>query len=89
MNARLDALMDELAARHGNDAAFLASVRPMAERILDPGTPEDARPALLELLAETCERDVAVKRNCEKAVNGLQQWFSNLERTIRRVDDRP
>jgi hypothetical protein len=80
---RLDALLAELAARHGNqDPRFLAAVRPLAERILDPALPAGARVSLLEKLAETFERDAQVRRDMARLRADLAQWFADLKRLL-------
>lgn len=80
---RADTLIAELASRHQNqDPRFLAAVRPMVVNILDAHTPEDARIPLLELLAETFERDVANRKNCEAARIAWAQWFEHLKRLL-------
>jgi hypothetical protein len=81
---RVDSLLQELSARHGNrDPRFLAAVRPMVERILAPGLADEARTSLLEMLAETCERDVAVRRDCAAAREHLAAFFAQLLRLLR------
>lgn len=80
---RIDSLLQELSSRHRNhDARFLAAVRPVVASILDTGTPEHARVALLELLAETFERDVQVRRDCAAAQAGIAAWFAALRRRL-------
>ncbi|MCK5941713.1 MAG: hypothetical protein KAI24_07085 [Planctomycetes bacterium] len=65
---RVDSLIAELSVRHRNtDPEFLAAVRPMVVAILDPATPDASRVPLLELLAETFERDVQVRRDAAAA----------------------
>ena len=81
---RVDSLMHELASRHGNhDARFLDAVRPLVATILDAGTPEQARVPLLELLAETFERDVQVRRDCAAARAAWAEFIEVLKRLIR------
>jgi hypothetical protein len=81
--SRVDALLLELSSRHRNDdPRFLAAVRPMVERILDPGTPEHARVPLLEMLAVTFERDVQVRRDIEKARTNWAEFFANLKKLM-------
>ena len=81
---RIDSLLQELSSRHRNDdSRFLAAVRPMVAGILDPATPEDRRVPLLELLAETFERDVQVRRDTGRALAAWQQWFSSIQRLLR------
>jgi hypothetical protein len=80
---RVDSLLRELSSRHRNqDARFLAGVRPMAEKILDANTPEAARVPLLELLAETFERDVQVRRDCAAARASFAAFFAELRKLL-------
>lgn len=80
---RLDALLLELSQRHRNqDPRFLAAVRPMVATILDPGTPEHARVPLLELLAETFERDVQVREDLARARVAWAGFFANLRKLL-------
>ncbi|MCB9884542.1 MAG: hypothetical protein H6838_03565 [Planctomycetes bacterium] len=80
---RVDALMLELQARHNNnDPRFLTAVRPLVERILDPGTPEDARVPLLEMLAETFERDVAIREATAQSLAAWRDFFANLKKLL-------
>jgi hypothetical protein len=65
---RVDTLIAELSCRYQNtNSKFLTAVRPIVVKILDAKTPEDARVPLLEMLAETFERDVTVRADCESA----------------------
>lgn len=81
--SRVEALLEELSARHGNrEPRFHAAVRPLLERILAPGLGEAQRLPLLELLAETFERDAAVRRDAAAARACLRQWFANLRRLL-------
>lgn len=81
--SRLDALMAELQARHGNhDPQFLAAIRPLVARILEPATPVTARVPLLELLAETFERDFQVRRDLAVAREHWQRFFDQLRRLL-------
>lgn len=80
---RVDALMLELQARHHNhDPRFLCAVRPLVERILDPGTPQAARVPLLEMLAETFERDVVIRTATAQSLAAWRSWFANLEKLL-------
>ena len=80
---RADRLIAELSARHRNaDPRVLAAVRPMVVDILDPRTPELARVTLLELLAETFERDVQIRADCERARAAWQAFFDRLRRLL-------
>ncbi len=81
MVARVDSLIAELSSRHRNeDPRFLTAVRPIAERILALPLPDDRRCALLEMLAETFERDVAIRVNTAAAIEGWQRFLSDLQR---------
>jgi len=80
---RVDFLLSELSQRHQNqDPRFLAAVRPMVVTILDPATPEHARVPLLELLAETFERDAQVRRDLGKALAGWNRFFASLRKLL-------
>jgi hypothetical protein len=80
---RVDSLLRELASRHRNDdARFLAAVRPMVVTILDPLTPEVARVPLLELLAETFERDLQVRQESAKAQAAWADFFATLKKLL-------
>jgi hypothetical protein len=80
---RVDSLLQELASRHRNDdPRFLAAVRPMVVTILDPATPEHARVPLLELLAETFERDVQVRRDLGRARASWDSFFASLRKLL-------
>lgn len=79
---RTDALLAELAARHGNRQPFLTAVRPMVERILAPGLEDTLRIHLLELLAETCERDTAIRVHSEAARAGFADLFERLKAMV-------
>lgn len=79
---RTDALLAELAARHGNRQPFLTAVRPMVERILAPDLADSLRIHLLELLAETCERDTTIRVHTEAARAGWAEFFTRLEAMV-------
>ncbi|MFO1076372.1 MAG: hypothetical protein U1E73_01445 [Planctomycetota bacterium] len=81
--SRVDALLSELQSRHRNDdPQFLAAIRPAIERILDDATPEHARVALLEMLAETFERDRRNRENIAAARDGIARFFAELRRRL-------
>jgi hypothetical protein len=80
---RVDSLLLELSSRHRNhDPRFLEAVRPMLASILDAGTPPSARVALLELLAETFERDRQVRIDCANAKAAWQELVAALQRML-------
>ena len=77
--SRVDTLLRELSTRHANsDQRFLAEVRPLVEKIVDPALPVDARVPLLELLAETFERDRRIRRDTEAARAGLRALLAAI-----------
>ncbi len=82
---RVDSLLAELGARHGNSGTFLAALRPALIRILDPGTPESVRPDLLEQVAVTCERAVAIQRDGEAARQAVLDYAAQLQALLRRL----
>ena len=51
--------------------------------ILDPATPKASRVPLLELLAETFERDVAIRDNCDAARRSFEAWIEAIKRLLR------
>lgn len=78
---RADSLLNELSLRHRNrDARFLAAVRPLVERIVDPSLPEPARVSLLELLAETFERDTQVRRDLGRLREAWDRLIADLQK---------
>lgn len=81
---RVDTLIAELSSRHQNkDERFLTAVRPIVEKILDDKTPEDVRVPLLEMLAETFERDVTIRANGEAAQLAWKQFTEVLKRLLK------
>ena len=81
---RVDTLIAELSSRHSNqDPRFLAAVRPVVVKILDDKTPEDARVPLLEMLAETFERDVQSRTSCDAARAACSDWMEAIKRLLR------
>ena len=82
---RVDSLLQELARRHHHDdPRFLTAVRPLAASILHPDTPAAARVRLLELLAETFERDARVRRDGERARSAWRALTATILRALRR-----
>jgi len=81
---RVDTLIAELSCRHQNtDSRFLTAVRPIVVKILDAKTPADARVPLLEMLAETFERDVTVRADGESARKAWAQFTELLKRLLK------
>jgi hypothetical protein len=80
---RTDAILAELSRRHDHHhPGFLAAVRPLVDRILEPGLAEPARRHLMELLAETFERDVQVRRDIASAQAASRDFFELLRRLV-------
>lgn len=80
---RIESLLRELSSRHRNDdPRFLDAVRPMVVAILDQRTPEVARVPLLEMLAETFERDVQVRRDCAAARSAWDEFVVSLRKLM-------
>ena len=85
--SRVDSLIAELRARHGDDGNFFDHLRPLIEKIFDPATPEQSRNSLLELAAETCERNQEIRSNCDAAQRAWQSYVANLTVALRRISD--
>ena len=80
---RVDTIIRELSSRHQNaDARFLAAVRPMVACIFDSGTPAAARVPLLEMLAETFDRDARMRRDFASIRQGLRELFERVRRGL-------
>ena len=73
---RVERILAELRARHGNDDRFTERLRPMLERIVDPELSEESQLGLLELVAETCERNTQIRSDGQAA---LAAWKSYVE----------
>lgn len=84
MTARIDSLLAELESRYPNTNGFVASLRPVANKILDRRTPEELRPTLLEMLAETCDRHVQIQRNSAGALSAWSAFAEELQRLLQR-----
>jgi hypothetical protein len=81
---RVDSLIAELQSRHRNDdARFLREVRPLVVSVLDPAIPAHARTGLLELLAETFERDAQIRRDSERSRAAVRRYLDALRRWLR------
>ena len=53
-------------------------MRPVAEKIFDPLTPAEARPAPLTRLAELYDRQARVRRDCRAAARGIKELFAEI-----------
>ena len=83
MACRVDALIAELAARHGIDTAFLAKARPAIEQVLSDDIPAALRVQLLEFVAETCERQAGIQRDVAALQDEVDRLFAHLRRIVR------
>ena len=88
MVQRVESLLEELEARHGAGQAFMDQLRPVVERIFNPGTPEESRPHLLELVAEACERQVELTHNCEVIRAALANCANSIAEVIARLEEK-
>ncbi len=78
-----DRLLAELAQQTRNrDPRFLQAVRPIAERILQPGLSEAQRRPLLEALAATFERDRRIRAATAASEHGLARLVAALLRRL-------
>jgi hypothetical protein len=81
--SRVDALLQELQTHHRNGhPGFLAAVRPLAIAIFDDRTPDHARGALLERLAETFERDRRVRDDFAETQSEWRRFIAELKRYL-------
>lgn len=87
MPERVDSLLAELQARHSTQPEFMDQLRPLVERILADATPEDSRPRLLELVAETCERQTMIEKNSEAMRAAFDEMFRLMRLMIQRLSD--
>jgi len=76
---RPDRILDELTARYDLQERFLEKLRPMVEKIFSEDIRDSDRTMLLEMLAETCERDRQLREGSE----ALRQAFVQLIATLR------
>ncbi len=77
---RSDRLLSELKQRYGLSKRFVDKVRPVVGQILDLEIPEGKRTELLELLAESCQRDSLIRKSTAEATLGWQRFMAELER---------
>ena len=91
MSERVEGLLAELQTRHKTEPEFMEKLRPELERILSDDTSEDSRIRLLELVAETCERQTQIARSCNALLEVFDGMFEQLRSMIQRqaVDPKP
>jgi hypothetical protein len=78
MSNRARHLLDELTVRYDLQPEFVARLAPTVEQILAPALSEDQRITLLELLAETCDRDQRLRRDFGAIREGLASLARRL-----------
>ena len=72
--------MDELTQRYDLREPFRSRLRPLLERILAPDVPEERRVFLLEMVAESCQRDQRIRATFGLLKDRLEQLSRSLER---------
>ena len=80
---RVDRILAELRARHDNDDRFAERLRPMLERIVDPAVSEACQVGLLELVAETCERNTQIRTDGKAALVAWGEYVQSLIKLLR------
>ena len=83
MSERVEGLLAELQARHKTEPEFMERLRPELECILSEDTPEDSRIRLLELVAETCDRQTQIARSCDALLAVFDGMFEQLRSLVR------
>ncbi|MEZ5987558.1 MAG: hypothetical protein R3F30_00225 [Planctomycetota bacterium] len=85
---RTEKLLAELAGRYDLRSRFVAKLRPIARQILHGKLDEERRIQLLELLAETCDRDLRIRREANKAQEAVEQFFDRLRQMLQFLAER-
>ena len=75
---RVDRLIAELTARYELQERFIKQLRPAIERIFSDEIPEDRRPYLLEVVAQTCQNDLMIRRRFSVLESALKDLFTSL-----------
>lgn len=89
---RVDHLLEELASRYDLQDRFLVQVRPMVAQILSENIPEERRTFLLEVLAQTCQNDLLIRKRfaaLEGALGDLIRALSEMGERMRRLGTAP
>ncbi len=84
---RTENLLAELKCRFGIDEPFAQRLRPTVKRILDPALPDSARLQLLELLAETCERESTLRRETTRTQAALSAFSAQIDLLLRSLKE--
>jgi hypothetical protein len=86
---RVDHLLEELTARYDLQDRFLKQVRPLVDRIFSDEVSEERRTILLEVLAQTCQNDLLIRRRfaaIEVALKDLVATIGEMGRKIHRAN---
>lgn len=85
MNHRSERILAELSYRYDLKNSFVERLRPWVDRIVDEEIPEHQQIALLELLAETCERQKRIDESTLEAQRALKGFVSAMKELFDRV----
>lgn len=89
---RIEHLLSELTQRYELTDEFAGKLRPMIATIFSDEIRDEDRTQLLEMVAETCERDLRMRRGSVKLKECLQTLMSTLHelnQKLRTLSDRP
>jgi hypothetical protein len=87
---RVDHLLEELTARYELQDRFLKQVRPFVDRIFSDEISEERRTKLLEVLAQTCQNDLLIRRRfaaIEVALKDLVSTIGTMGRRLQRAKE--
>lgn len=82
---RVEHLLEELTSRYDLQDRFVKQVRPMVEKIFSDDVTEERRTVLLEVLAQTCQNDLLIRRRfaaLEVALKDLVSTIGEMGRSI-------
>lgn len=82
---RVDHLLEELTSRYDLQDRFLKQVRPMVEKIFSDDITEERRTVLLEVLAQTCQNDLMIRKRFAALEVALKELVSTIGEMGRRV----
>lgn len=82
---RIDHLLEELTSRYELQDRFVKQVRPMVEKIFSDDVTEERRTVLLEVLAQTCQNDLLIRRRFAALEIALKDLVSTIGEMGRRV----
>jgi len=83
---RVDHLLEELTSRYDLQDRFLKQVRPMVEKMFADDITEERRTVLLEVLAQTCQNDLMIRRRFAALEVALKELVSTIGEMGRRVN---